>query len=166
MPTKPQIRTKDQILTALVETRQNIVAEASRLSEQQQEEIFLGMWSIKDLLAHLIGWDATNLDAARSILDGKLPSFYEYRDRDWQTYNAMLVTQYRKDSVKELLAAMKDSQERLIEFLQTIPPENFNKDFGVRFRGYKVTIQRLLEAELEDEQTHLQQIVDFIQESR
>ena len=52
----------------------------------------------------------------------------------------------------------------MIEFLQTIPPEKFNKDFGVRFRGYKVTIQRLLEAEREDEQTHLGQIRDFFKE--
>jgi hypothetical protein len=61
---------------------------------------------------------------------------------------------------------VKDSQEKLIEFLQTIPAENFNKDFGVRFRGYKVTMQRLLEAEWKDEQTHLQQIVDFFKESK
>jgi hypothetical protein len=61
---------------------------------------------------------------------------------------------------------MKDSQEKLIEFLQTVQSENFNKDFGVRFRGYKVTIQRLLEAEIKDEQTHLQQIADSFQETQ
>lgn len=60
---------------------------------------------------------------------------------------------------------MRDSQKELMQFLQTIPPENFNKDFGVRFRGDKVTIQRLLEAEASDEQTHFQQIVDFFKEA-
>jgi hypothetical protein len=53
----------------------------------------------------------------------------------------------------------------LLEFLNTIPAENFNKDFGVRFRGYRVTIQRLLEAEQKDEETHLQQIMDFFRGS-
>jgi hypothetical protein len=37
---------------------------------------------------------------------------------------------------------------------------------GVRFRGYKVMIQRLLEAETEDEQTHLQQIAYFHKEAQ
>lgn len=166
MPIKSQILRKDQILSNLFETRQSILTEASELSETEQDQVFLGIWSVKDLLAHLIGWDETNLLATKSILEGQLPSFYEHRDRDWQTYNAILVKKHKKDSFQELLTAVKDSQEKLIEFLQTIPAENFNKDFGVRFRGYKVTIQRLLEAEWKDEQTHLQQIVDFFKESK
>lgn len=166
MPTKSQILRKDQVLSALVETRQDILAATSGLSEAQQHQVFLGIWSIKDLLAHLIGWDETNLHAVESILAGQVPSFYEHRDRDWQTYNAMLVKKHKKGSFKELLATMKASQEKLIEFLKTIPPEHFNKDFGVRFRGYRVTIQRLLEAEWKDEQTHLQQIVDFFKVSK
>lgn len=166
MPIKSQVLRKDQILSNLFETRQSILTEASELSETEQDQVFLGIWSVKDLLAHLIGWDETNLLATKSILEGQLPSFYEHRDRDWQTYNAILVKKHKKDSFQELLTAVKDSQEKLIEFLQTIPAENFNKDFGVRFRGYKVTIQRLLEAEWKDEQTHLQQIVDFFKESK
>jgi len=166
LTTRSQVAGKDQILSRLLNTRQEIRAAIRKLSRAKQRQIFLGTWSIEDLVAHLIGWDETNLQAARSIMDGKLPAFYEYRDRDWQTYNAMLVSRYKQGSVKKLLAAMKRSQQRLIAFLQTIPPEYFARDFGVRFRGYKVTIQRLLEAEWKDEQTHLQQILDFSRESR
>ena len=166
MATQSQMHRKNQILSDLVETRQKILAATSGLSDAQREQVFLGIWSVKDLLAHLAGWDRTNLDAAKSVLVGELPSFYQYRDRDWQTYNATLVKEYKKDSFKELLAEVTAAQEQLIEFLQSIPPEQFNKDFGVRFRGYKVTIQRLLDAEWKDEQTHLQQLVDFMQESR
>lgn len=165
MPTKSQILRKDHVLSALVEIRQNILIEVSKLSDSKQKQVFLDIWSVKDLLAHLIGWDETNLLATKSILEGQLPTFYEHRDRDWQTYNAILVKKYKMGSFQELLTAVKDSQEKLIEFLQTIPAENFNKDFGVRFREYKVTIQRLLEAEWKDEQTHLRQITDFFKET-
>ena len=165
LATKSQILQKDQTLSSLIETRRNISAAAARLSEDQQNQVFLGIWSVKDLLAHLIGWDYANLDAIQSVLDGKLPSFYKYRDRDWQTYNAMLVKKYKKESLTDLLAAMKESQAKLIARLQTIPPEHFNQDFGVRFRGYKVTIQRLLKADIKDVQTHLQQMNDFFEGS-
>jgi hypothetical protein len=51
----------------------------------------------------------------------------------------------------------------LIEYLETVPAEAFEKDFGVRSgRGARVTIARLLQAELEDEQEHLRQIQDFV----
>lgn len=166
MTTQSQILRKDKVLADLVETRQNILTEVSKLSELELNQVFLGIWSVKDLLAHLIGWDETNLHAVKSVLEGQLPSFYEHRDRDWQAYNAILVKKYKKDSFQELLATVKASQEKLVELLQTIPPEEFNKDFGVRFRGYKVTVQRLLEAEREDEQTHHQQVIDFFKKSK
>jgi len=152
---------KEQVISELKKARTNVLTEVVALSTKQRNTIFLGVWSVKDLLAHLAGWDFTNIDAVRSLMTGKVPSFYEYRDRDWQTYNAMLVGKYKRNSFRELLATVKKSQKELIEFLQPIPPEYFGKDFGVRFRGYKVTIQRLLEADIKDGQVHYQQIVDF-----
>lgn len=166
MPTKSQTLRKDQILCAMVEARQKILTEVSKLSEAEQDQVFLGIWSIKDLLAHLIGWDKTNLNAIKSVMQNQAPPFYEHHDHDWQTYNGMLVRKNRKDSIEELFATAKDSHERLIKFLQTVPPEHFNKDFGVRFRGYKVTIQRLIEAETKDEQTHCEQIRSFFISSK
>jgi uncharacterized damage-inducible protein DinB len=163
MATRSQILRKEQVLSNWLQARQSILAEVSRISETQHDEIFLGIWSIKDLLAHLTGWDRTNLDAVKSVLEGRVPSFYRYRDRDWKTYNAMLVEEYKRDSSQELLDSVHDSQQQLAEFLKALPPEAFNQDFGVRFRGYKVTIQRLLEADAEDAQTHLRQIIDYFQ---
>jgi hypothetical protein len=160
MNTKAQTK-KEQLLAELRETRNSILKEVTPLSVKNQGTIFLGVWSVKDLLAHLAGWDYTNLDAIKAVLAGKLPSFYEYHSRDWQTYNAILIAKYKSDSFKGLLALLENSQQELIEFLQSIVPESFGKDFGVRFRGYKVTIQRLLEAEIKDEQVHCQQIKDF-----
>ncbi len=66
---------KDEIISGLVETRRQILDTASSLSLAEQDEIFLGVWSVKDLLAHLVGWDFTNLEAAKAILAGKTPDF-------------------------------------------------------------------------------------------
>ena len=157
---------KEQVISELKKARSNLLTEVVALSTKQRNTIFLGVWSVKDLLAHLAGWDFTNIDAVRSVLIGKVPSFYEYRDRDWQTYNAMLVGKYKRNSFRELLATVNNSQKELIKFLQPIPSEYFNKDFDVRFRGYKVTIQRLLEADIKDGQIHYQPIVDFFREAK
>jgi uncharacterized damage-inducible protein DinB len=165
MATRSQILKKEQALSGLIEARQSILAEAASLSDEQQNQIFLGIWSVKDVLAHLIGWDYTNLEAVKGVLEGQVPTFYEHHDRDWRTYNAMLVRKHKTDPFQELLDRARASQKKLMEFLQTIPPESFNRDFGVRFRGYKVTIQRLLEAEAKDERIHHEQITDFFRDS-
>ncbi len=152
---------KDELLSGLVEIRRKILDTASSLPTQKQDEVFLGIWSAKDLLAHLVGWDFTNMQAAEELLAGKVPSFYSHHDRDWKTYNAGLVEEYKRDDFSELLASVRDSHQELIDFLKKIPAEEFDKDRGVRFRRYKVTIARLLQAELDDEKTHHQQLREF-----
>ncbi len=161
MATKVQIRKKDEILAALTAARQSLLDEVSRLSEADRDRVFLGTWSVKDLLAHVIGWDHTNLEAVRVVMASQLPPFYNQHDRDWKTYNAVLVAKYKRDSFEEMLALVKESHYQLMEYLKTVPPEAINNDFGVRFRGVKVTIRRLLEAEIKDMQVHHQQIIDF-----
>jgi len=152
---------KDKIIAELVDTRRKILDAAAALPATQQDEVFLGVWSVKDLLAHLAGWDDTNRQAAAELLAGQMPAFYAHYDRDWQTYNAGLVAGYGRDDFAELLALVEDTHRTLIAFLETIPAEEFDKDHGVRFRRYKVTIARLLQVEADDENVHLAQIEEF-----
>jgi hypothetical protein len=155
--------TKQELLSSLLETRTSILHAASQLSPTARNTVFLGTWTIKDLLAHLAGWDFTNLAAAKDIQAGKLPEFYARYDKDWKTYNAELVAQYKRDDFDELLALVRESQRQLIEHLESVPAEAFERDFGVRSgRGTRVTIARLLQAEWQDEQEHLRQIQDFV----
>jgi hypothetical protein len=149
---------KDQLIADLTATRRQIEAELSALPVEKHSQVFLGFWSILDLCAHFIGWDITNLRAGQQVLAGELPDFYQYHDRDWQTYNARLVHQYRRDDLAALLVEMRRSHQDLVDWAQDLPAEEYAKDRGVRFRGYRVTITRLLQAELEDERKHLEQI--------
>ena len=153
---------RSELLSAVLETRTALLHAASQLSLEARDTVFLGAWSVKDLIAHLVGWDFTNLAAAKDIQAGKLPEFYAHYDKDWKTFNASLVAKYKRDGFEELLALSRDSQGQLIDYLETLPAEAFEKDFGVRTgRNYKVTIVRLLQAELKDGQEHLKQIQDF-----
>ena len=90
-----------------------------------------------------------------------MPAFYAHYDRDWQTFNARLVAEYKRDDYTDLLAIVEDAHRKLIDSVRAIPAEEFNKDRGVRFKGYKVTIARTLEAETKDERKHHAQIVAF-----
>ena len=67
---------KDGIIGGLVAARGEILDTVRLLSPAQQDEVFLGEWSVKDLLAHLVGWDYTNQEAVAEILEGKKPGFW------------------------------------------------------------------------------------------
>jgi len=152
---------KAKVIADLVKARKKILATASLLSSDQWAVVFLGVWSPQDLLAHLVGWDRTNLKAAKELLAGQLPSFYAYHDHDWQTYNARLVKKYGKSGFVELISLAAQTHQKLVDFLVKIPAEEFDQDQRVRFKGYKVTIGRLLQAETRDEQTHYTQIKEL-----
>ena len=153
---------KQLLLSGFVEGRQRILETASLIPLDKQEQSFLGTWSVKDLLAHLIGWDYSNLEAIQMVSEGRLPAFYEYIDKDWRSYNARLVSLYKKGSVKDLIKAAQISQRALLDLLTPIPAKDLFHDYGVRFRGYKVTIARLIEADTKDVKAHCEQVKEFV----
>jgi len=149
---------KDKLLEELITTREQILTCASAVPLAQISIPMLDRWSILDLLAHLAGWDDANRQAVQAVLTGQLPAFYVYAEKNWVTFNDRLVAQYRLDDLAALIERVRGTQRSLLEVLTAIPAEAFEQDFKVRFRGYKVMIGRLLQAELRDEKEHLQQV--------
>jgi uncharacterized protein with NAD-binding domain and iron-sulfur cluster len=160
-PSQPRERAKRDLLRSLVAARQAILKQARALPPSGQSVIFLGGWTARHLVAHLIGWDHTNLQAAAEIRRHKVPSFFRYHDRDWATYNAALVRRHNRGSYCNLVAAAARSSDRLIAELEQIPASEFFLDSGLRNRGWKVTIGRLLAAEANDENIHAAQLRKF-----
>ena len=149
---------KNALIADMVDTRAKILEAAKTVPPTLRTEVFLGYWSLLDLLAHLAGWDDANRQAVDAVRAGQLPAFYEYAERDWHSFNAKLVAEYRLDDFDALVERVRSTQHRLVELLDTVPAEDFDRDYQVRFRRYKVTLSRLLRAELKDEKEHLAQI--------
>jgi hypothetical protein len=143
---------KNEIIRGLVKARRKVLDAASLLSPVEQDEVFLGVWSVKDLLAHLVGWDYTNLKAVEEILAGQKPGFWEHYDRDWKSYNARLVAEYKRDDFSELVAVVEESHRKLIDFLQTVSADEYIK---------RKKIASLLRAEIKDEEKHHGQVEEF-----
>jgi hypothetical protein len=150
-----------ELISEFVATRRQIVDLASSLAPPQQDAVFLGVWSVKDLLAHFVGWDYANMEAVEAIRAGRLPAFYAQADCDWAIFNAGLVAEYGQGDFADLLASAEASHGELVGLLKAIPLEEFDKDFGVRYKGYRVTIARTIRSELRDEKRHFKQLKEF-----
>lgn len=154
---------KSELISGLINVRDKILFLAASLNQAQQSEVFLGSWSSRELLAHLAGWDETNIKAAEEILTDKLPSFYEHSNKDWSNYNEYLVLKYSRDDFWAMVSFVQETHGNLVAFLMDLPAAEFWNDRGIRARGWKVMIGRLLESELEDEKQHYQQLLAFIE---
>jgi hypothetical protein len=145
IPKEQQMR---DLLAEFTRVRRAILDAAAALPPDRQAQVFLGTWSACELLAHLSGWDETNLAAVSSLQAGQLPEFYVYRDRDWQSYNARLVAQYGRETLDESRRLAAQTYAQLVAALRSLSPSVFFQDFGVRYKGYRVTIARLIESEV------------------
>lgn len=153
---------KAELVTKLAAARRELLDAARALPESQHDTVFLGSWSVKDILAHLVGWDYANMEAIAAVRSGQLPAFYAHYDPDWRSFNAGLVRQYRQASLAEAIAAAEASHVALLSAAEAIPAEALFLDYGVRSpRGRKVTVTLLLSAEAGDERKHRQQIEEF-----
>jgi hypothetical protein len=152
---------KDDLIAGLADVRDRIIREAGAMPPKIRDVVFLGTWSIRDLLAHLAGWDVTNLRATKDILNGKLPRFMAYYDEDWATYNGQLILKYGRKKFARQVALLEKTHRELIEYLKEVPPEEFDKDRDIHFEGYKVTLAWLIKAEFRDEEEHLNQVLEF-----
>lgn len=88
----------------------------------------------------------------KEILAGRKPGFWGHYDRDWKTYNARLVEEYRRDDFAKLIASVEESHRRLADFLQSVFADEYVK---------KRKIGSLLRAEIKDERTHHRQVEEF-----
>lgn len=143
---------KDALLAGVVKARQDLLDVVRQLSPAQQNQVFLGEWTVKDLLAHLVGWDYTNMQAVQEILAGEQPGFRQHYDRDWKSYNARLVAEHRREDFTEMVAAAEQSHRALIEYLQAVHPDEYVK---------RKPIKTLLRAEIRDGEEHRQQVEQF-----
>jgi hypothetical protein len=157
---------KCELLDGLVAARSSVLAAVQALPPACLDQPFLGEWSVKDLLAHLVGWDFTNLQAVREILSGQYPSFFQYYDKDWHTYNQRLVSQYRREPLSALLAELEDSHGQLLSFLRALPAADLLNAKARHPTGRTVTLRNLLLSEADDERIHAQQVIAFREQKK
>lgn len=154
------------LLAQLRRAREEILAAAEEVPPQRRGERFLGEWSLFELVAHLTGWDYTNVEALAAIRAGRLPSFYEAYDPDWASFNANLVRRYRRSSWQETVEAARRSLDSALQAFASLPEEELARDRGLRWRGRRITPAGIMRAAVRDEEEHARQVRAFAASSR
>lgn len=160
--TTPEHRVQT-LLAEMRAARRAVLDAACAFPPALQDAPCVGVWSVKDVLAHLIGWDETNCQALDELAAGRYPSFYQYYDADWQTFNARLVQAYRVEPFSTLLEAAEASHRRLCEQVQAIPAETLLSLKAARPGGKRtISARYLLAYEGRDDRIHTAQLEAFL----
>ena len=129
--------------------------------EKLPEDTFLmaiNGWSPRDITAHLIGWNRHTITGCRQIRMGKLPSYFSDTPNDYKNINQESIELYDSKDRDLLLADLENSYLSLENFVQFMDPDDWTKDFGVRYGEHTITITNTIEELIQDYDVHRQEI--------
>jgi hypothetical protein len=91
-----------------------------------------GHWSVKDILAHVTTWEEEALKYLPLIITGGKPARYSLLYGGIDAFNAQMTEQKRGLALADVLRQLDETHRRLIDYVQSVPEEQFTRE--TRFR--------------------------------
>jgi hypothetical protein len=93
-----------------------------------------GNWSVRDIIAHVTTWEEEALRHLPFILKGGKPSRYSVTYGGINDFNALMAERKRNFSLSEVLSQQHEIHNRLVDFLQIVPEDQFIGESRFRHR--------------------------------
>jgi Protein of unknown function (DUF1706) len=91
-----------------------------------------GTWSVRDILAHLTTWEEEALKHLPLILKNGKPPRYSVTYGGIDAFNAQMTERKKGLPLSEVLQQFDTTHRRLIEFVRSVPEDQFTRE--TRFR--------------------------------
>jgi hypothetical protein len=116
---------KDDLLTAAADELRAFHEAVEGLNEDEMHEVWLGTWSVKDIVAHIVGWHEEMRPALERLARGEkpIPGGVTYDDVD--QWNARFVAARREMPAAQVLLDLDKSHEAFLHTAMAIPDERF-----------------------------------------
>src|SRR5688572_19503186 len=103
------------------------------LSEVQlMEPGVSGVWSVRDIIAHVTTWEEEALKHLPSILEGRRPPRYSVTYGGIDAFNARMTKRKEGLSLSEVLRQFENTHQRLIDLIERAPEDQLIRE--TRFR--------------------------------
>lgn len=127
---------KQTSLAQLQDGFRALLAEVQGLDEQAMNRVFYGEWSIKDIVAHIAGWQHAMTEAMERMARGEKPTAegVDYSDSD--AWNAKFAAAMKPQNAATVVADLQQSFANYARAARAIPEDRY---------GEGKTINRLIE---------------------
>jgi hypothetical protein len=91
-------------------------------------------WTVKDVIAHLVGWEEECVRILKEPLVGEQPWYYLEEDKNYLEFNRQNIEKYKDYTSKELLEKWKFFRQLLEEEIKKIGGESAIKKIPELFK--------------------------------
>jgi len=95
------------------------------LNEEHMTEVWLGSWSIRDVVGHITGWHREMAPALERITRGERPVLPGVSYDDVDRWNAKFAASVRTTPVADVLLELDESHESFMHAAASVPDERF-----------------------------------------
>jgi hypothetical protein len=119
------VATKQDLLNAAAREYKAFHETIQGLNEQHMTEVWLGTWSVRDIVAHITGWHREMVPALERIARGErpVPAGVSYEDVDG--WNAKFAAAKRDMAVADVLQEFDESHEAFMHAAAQVPDDRF-----------------------------------------
>ena len=146
------------LLRRLDETRE--IVEKILPTIDVTHEIYPG-WTMKDMLAHMTGWDDATIDSLRAHVVGRIPSVPAIRSLD--DYNAGTVSSRQDLDYDHVLKEWRLTRQMLRTLIEQMPEDKFLEPVIVPW-GEKDTVAFLVDMFRDHEEGHIRDIQEWMKD--
>ena len=147
---------REFILHRMDETRSKIEELLPEIDPRK--EIYPG-WTIRDMLAHMTGWDDATIDSLRAHVIDRPPSVSAIYSLD--EYNAQTISSRNALDYDHVLEEWRLTRQVLRTLIEHMPEEKFFCPVLVPW-GEKTTVTYLVDMFRDHEEEHTQDIVTWL----
>ena len=117
--------TKEELLNEAAREYKAFHEALQGLNEAQLTEVWLGTWSVKDIVAHIAGWHEEMGPALERLSRGErpIPPGVSYDDVD--AWNARFAAARRSTPVADVLLELDKTHEYFLRAAAAVPAERF-----------------------------------------
>ena len=120
----------------------------------------VGVWSVKDVLAHLAYWQCYAAAILITAARGETPNLDG--DDETERNNASVVAQYYQRSLAATIADWQAAREDLLDQLEQLSDADLNDPDHFTWSNGRTLLDRLAGNSYEHEQEHIEQIREWM----
>jgi uncharacterized damage-inducible protein DinB len=116
----------------------------------------VGVWSVKDVLAHIAFWERNAVSIVQATARGEAPLLSD--DDETERTNASVVAQYYQRALSAVIADWQQAREELLEALENLEDEDLNDPARFPWSDGRTLLDRIAVNSYDHEQEHIEQI--------
>jgi hypothetical protein len=136
-------------------TRMELLLAQLSVAEMNQPGA-VGVWSVKDVLAHIGFWERYGANIIRDAMRGSTPDLVA--DDETERNNASVVAQYYQRSLAAVIADWQQAREDLLEEIAELSEADLNDPDRFPWSEGRTLLDRIAGNSFGHEQEHIEQI--------